>query len=240
MSNPLVAIVTGANRGIGEGICQVLASSVQEPMVLYATSRQGHELGFKPASSTLKFKYPKLDIADKSSVQSFAKAIQSDHPKVDVLINNAGVNLDQQYSPQNVKRTLDTNYRGTLNMCQTFIPQLGKNGRIVNVSSTGSSLSGYSPQIQARFRSSKMTLNDLEQMVNEYQEAANNGTEGRDGWKSQAYSVSKAATNALTAVLARENPGLIINACCPGWVDSDMGNLMGRPPKTICRLQPPF
>ncbi|KAL8683238.1 MAG: hypothetical protein Q9186_000740 [Xanthomendoza sp. 1 TL-2023] len=117
-------------------------------------------------------------------------------------------------------------------MCQTFIPLLSKNGRIVNVSSTASSLSGYSKEIQERFRDPKMTLQDLEQMMNEYQEAANNSTESRDGWKSQAYGVTKAAENAMTAILARENPGLIINACCPGWVDTDMGALMGRPPKT--------
>lgn len=54
-------------------------------------------------------------------------------------------------------------------MCQTFLPLLTKDGRVVNVSSTGSSLSGYSSEIQARFRSSKMSLDDLEQMINEYQ-----------------------------------------------------------------------
>ncbi|KAL8806522.1 MAG: hypothetical protein Q9182_001305 [Xanthomendoza sp. 2 TL-2023] len=217
-------------------------------MVLYAASRKGQHLDLTPASSQMTLNYPRLDIADRSSIDSFAKAIQKDHPKVDVLINNAGVNLDMEYSPANAKKTLDTNYRGTLNvsktqkfrgarsdrqqMCRTFIPLLHKDGRIVNVSSTGSSLSGYSKEIQERFRNPKMTLQDLEQMMNEYQEAANNGTESRDGWKSQAYSVTKAAENAMTAVLARENPGLIINACCPGWVDTDMGALMGRPPKT--------
>ena len=53
------------------------------------------------------------------------------------------------------------------------------------------------------------------------QVCADNGTERQHGWPQQAYSVSKACINALTAVLARENPGLIINACCPGWVSTD-------------------
>ncbi|KAL8867600.1 MAG: hypothetical protein Q9174_005558 [Haloplaca sp. 1 TL-2023] len=214
-------------------------------MVLYATSRKGQDLGFKPASAKTQLRYPKLDIADPKSIDGFAKTIQQDHGNVNVLINNAGVNLDLEYSPANVKTTLDTNYRGTLNvgealkrrgmvadrkqMCRTFIPLLSSKGRIVNVSSTGSSLSGYSKELQERFRNPNMTLQDLEQMM----EAANQGTESRNGWKSQAYSVSKAATNALTAALSRENPGLTINCCCPGWVDTDMGNLMGRPPKTL-------
>ncbi len=105
------------NRGIGEAICQVLVSSTaQEPMVLYAASRKGQDLGFTPASSKTTLKYPKLDIADRRSIDTFAKAITRDHEHVDVLINNAGVNLDLQYSPANVKATLDTNYRGTLNV----------------------------------------------------------------------------------------------------------------------------
>lgn len=54
-------------------------------------------------------------------------------------------------------------------MCQAFIPLLSKNGRIVNVSSTGSSLNQYSKEIQQRFRSSSMTLQDLEGMMQEYQ-----------------------------------------------------------------------
>lgn len=85
-------------------------------MILYAASRKGQDLGLRPASSTMTLKYPKLDIADPDSIQRFAKSVEAEHASVDVLINNAGVNLDMQYSPVNVKTTLDTNYRGTLNV----------------------------------------------------------------------------------------------------------------------------
>jgi carbonyl reductase 1 len=81
---------------------------------LYATSRKGIDLGLKSSSSTIEIKYPQLDIADAASIQSLADTVESDHLGVDVLINNAGVNLDDAYSPINVKKTLDTNYRGTL------------------------------------------------------------------------------------------------------------------------------
>ena len=54
-------------------------------------------------------------------------------------------------------------------MCQIFQPLLSKSGRIVNVSSAGSSLGQYSEEIQQRFRSSKMTLRDLEDLMQEYQ-----------------------------------------------------------------------
>ena len=62
-------------------------------------------------------------------------------------------------------------------------------------------------------------------------QSADAGTERRNGWPAQSsYSVSKACENALTAVLARENPGLTINACCPGWVSTDMGKMVGSQP----------
>ena len=66
-----------------------------------------------------------------------------------------------------------------------------------------------------------------------FQQAVKNKNELDSGFgdKGQGYSVSKACVNAITAILARENPGLVINACCPGWVDTDMGGIMGKPPK---------
>ncbi len=250
-------MLTYQNRGIGEAIANTLAIQFQGPFVLYATSRKGVDMAFKTSPET-KVRYPKLDIADSSSIQGLAKLIKEDHGDVDVLINNAGVNLDDEYSAENVKKTLDTNVRGTLEvsrrvlveglnlidaiyldfnrsptskssplilvllllylnirsfnsmyppvdpcyhdmvlsltcygipalssmsltilatcvsdnffqMCHTFIPILDKTGRIVNVSSTGSSLKQYSKEIQQRFRSSKMTLPDLESMMQEYQ-----------------------------------------------------------------------
>ena len=259
MSRPVVAIVTGAvcalstvewlsqltsfpqNRGIGEAIAQILTQNHQDPLVLYATSRQGSNLTFKTDSKNQVI-YSKLDISDRSSVENLASSVQEKHGAVDVLINNAGVNLDHEYSAKNVKITLDTNVRGTLQvsmdslvvdfesgqnqrvvsakvgqvipwrcqrflvliligksyaidleiyssklfrllalykdwvlistvqqMCQIFKPLLSKAGRIVNVSSTGSSLGQYSEEIQQRFRSSTMTLRDLEDLMQEYQ-----------------------------------------------------------------------
>lgn len=115
-------------------------------------------------------------------------------------------------------------------MCQIFRPLLRPHGRIVNVSSTASSLSNYSPALQSRFRNPTMTLSDLESMMDEYQSAANSGTERQNGWPKQAYAVSKAAMNAMTVTLARENEGLVINCCCPGWVATDMGRMVGSTP----------
>jgi carbonyl reductase 1 len=72
--------------------------------------------------------------------------------------------------------------------------------------------------------------------IDSQQASAKAGTAAQNGWPHSGYSVSKACINAMTAVLARENPDVLINACCPGWVATDMGRQVGsRPPKTTGR-----
>ncbi|KAJ4354261.1 uncharacterized protein N0V89_005995 [Didymosphaeria variabile] len=181
-----------------------------------------------------KIQYPSLDINSSSSIADLISSLKSLNQKVDILINNAGINLDDHFSPSNAKKTLDTNYRGTLNVCKAVLPLLApKTGRIVNLSSVGSSLDPFSPALAQRYRTIS-TLEDLETFMSEYENAVANSTDTELGFPSQcSYSVSKAAVNAFTAILARENEGrVIVNCCCPGWVNTDMGNQVGKPPKT--------
>ena len=121
-------------------------------------------------------------------------------------------------------------------MCQIFIPCLAPEGRIVNISSVASSLKPYDKHIQERFRNPNLTLAELE--AQEFEQSVSNKTDSASGFSApgRSYSFSKALINSLTAILARDNPGLTINACCPGWVHTDMGLLVGskntKPPKT--------
>ena len=64
----------------------------------------------------MEIRYPKLDIADNKSVKAFVDSVKQEEGGVDVLINNAGVNLDDQYSLDNVQQTLRTNVYGTLDV----------------------------------------------------------------------------------------------------------------------------
>lgn len=149
-----------------------------------------------------------------------------------VLINNGGVNLDDNFNTENAKTTLDVNYRGTLNVCETFIPMMSKHGRIVNVSSTGSSLNPFSEEKARQFR--EMTsLDELAELMKEYESAVSKGTDADMGFPDhRAYGVSKACINSFTGILAKGHPDMFINCCCPGWVDTDMGNMVGKPGKT--------
>lgn len=106
------------NRGIGEAICKSLASTIREPFILYATTRKGVDLGIQTSSENTEIRYPVLDIGDPASIESLAESIKSSHDGLDVLINNAGVNYEREYSPETVKKTLDINFRATLRVSQ--------------------------------------------------------------------------------------------------------------------------
>jgi carbonyl reductase 1 len=238
MSQPLTVVVTGSNRGIGQGIIQLLARTPHShPLHIYATSRSGSDLSIK-ATSPNEISYAKLDLSDKSSITSFIATALRETERIDVLINNAGVNNNNNETPELAKQTIDINYRGTRQMCELFLSE-GKmkntpGARIVNVSSTGSGLNNYSDKTQSEFRSCKK-IEDVDALADQYVSAVKNGKQEAEGFGAppKSYQVSKALMNALTFVLAKENEGVAINCCCPGWVDSDMGNQIGRPPKTL-------
>lgn len=229
-TSPLVAVVTGSSRGIGQAIVALLAKS-HTPLLIYATSREGSALDIQPDSGN-EIRYAKLDISDEASIDNLAQKLD----RVDILINNAGINLDEDYNYENAKRTFDVNYFGTKRACLRFIPKMPANGksRIVNVTSGACQLGNYAPAIQTRFRSSSMTMSELDNMATEFLDVVERHDEKQSGWyhEKASYSVSKSCVTALTAILARENPDILINCCCPGWVHTDMGQQVGQGGKT--------
>ncbi|CBX97921.1 hypothetical protein IAQ61_000900 [Plenodomus lingam] len=113
------------------------------------------------------------------------------------------------------------------------------NAQIVNLSSAASALAFYSTALQAQFRAVE-TVSDIDTLASSYLEAVRGGDKSQEesGWGTgpRSYSVSKACVNALTVVLARLYPGVCVNCCCPGWMDTDMGRqgpLPGDPAKTV-------
>lgn len=109
------------NRGIGKAICQTILSQQQgTPLKLFAASRKGEQLSFDSTDSSHAIEYPKLDVSSPDSVHAFIDTLGS-HGQVDVLINNAGVNLDAQYGPETAKQTLDVNFRGTQRVCLPLV-----------------------------------------------------------------------------------------------------------------------
>jgi carbonyl reductase 1 len=124
-----------------------------------------------------------------------------------------------------VKTTLNCNYYSTLAACRAFITLLKPTGRIVNVASTSGSLSKYSPSIRDRFLAAKSEA-DVSSIMHEFQSAVEAAKEKEAGFPSAAYAVSKAGLIGGTKAMARDmqekGSKVLINSCCPGYVNTDM------------------
>ena len=190
-----VALVTGANRGIGLEVCRQLAER-GFAVVLTARDAEKARAAAEKVKSAGQVEPAALDVSDARSIARAAAEISNRHDHLDVLINNAGINYDTWETAENadidvtVAETIRTNLLGPWRVCQAFLPLLRKSkaGRIVNVSSESGSITEM-------------------------------------GAGPPAYQVTKAALNAFTRTLAGELRGarILVNAVCPGWVATDMG-----------------
>ncbi|KAJ5478343.1 hypothetical protein N7530_003852 [Penicillium desertorum] len=233
MDTPIVAVVTGSNRGIGRAICAALVQQFPGPLVLYAASRAGTSFDLTGLTIPPAVKiYPaRLSLTDQASITALSTMVSREHKGCDILINNAGLYYFQEnITAAQRQETLDVNYRGTLNVCQAFLPIMRKNGRIVNVSSQSGQLKYFDHRLQKRFLDPDLTLTELDALVNEYSTST---LRPHPAGPPLAYFTSKAALNSATRILARENPHLLINCCCPGWVGTSLGAQAGQPPKSI-------
>lgn len=201
------------------------------PLRIIACSRRPPPNTSIQSASDANVEWHKLDIGDNLSVSSFAAAMKEKCPGgIDVLINNAGVNLDQTegHGLQQAKTTVGINYEGTLNMMKTFVPLMRRPGigelgssRIVNVSSVGGKIVwAGTDDLRQSFKTAS-SLRSVDALRDTYLEAVSRGTEERGGWpKGKSYCVSKSLINASSEVIADENKDLLINFCCPGWVSA--------------------
>lgn len=192
-----VAIVTGGNRGIGHEICKELSRAGCYVVLTSRNEEEGRRAVAKlDHHDNVAFR--RLDVTDSKDIVSLRDWILKTYGRVDILINNAGVYLDEGVSVFDVDEnimhdTLAVNFYGAFHMCRAFVPIMRQNGygRIVNVSS------GY-------------------------------GAMSEMGGYVAAYRISKAALNALTLIMANElrDGNIKVNAVCPGWVRTDMGGGM--------------
>jgi NAD(P)-dependent dehydrogenase (short-subunit alcohol dehydrogenase family) len=196
-----VAVVSGANRGIGLEVARQLARRGLTVVLGARDLAKGEEAARRLRADGLTVLPRQLDVADDASVARLVTGVEAELGRLDVLVNNAAILYDTWQRGVDadlavVHQALETNLFGAWRLCRAAIPLMrrGGYGRIVNVSSGAGSLASM-------------------------------------GGGTPAYSVSKAALNALTRILGAElrGAGILVNAVDPGWTATDMGEHGGRP-----------
>ena len=194
-----IALVTGANKGIGFEVARQLARRNFRVFIGARNETAGQQAAGKLRAEGEKEDYGeitflKMDVSKADSIRRAAEEFSKVSDRLDTLVNNAGILLDDDkdvltITPEMFETTLRTNTVGALLASQAFVPLLKKSDapRIVNVSSTGGQLA-----------------------------------DGADGW-APAYCISKTALSGVTVQLAAALPKFAVNSVCPGWVRTDMG-----------------
>lgn len=202
-----VALVTGANKGIGLEIARQLGRAGVTVLLGARDAGRGDAATERLRHEGLEAHSLRLDVTDAASVRDAAASIAADHTRLDILVNNAGINDPEDGPPtlaslDAVRHVFETNFFGALAVTQAMLPLLRKSpsGRIVNMSSSLGSL----------------TLNG--DASSEYYAARLIG-----------YNASKAALNMLTVQLGEElrDSSIVVNAVCPGYVRTDLNGNTG-------------
>lgn len=236
-----LAIVTGGNKGIGFEICKKLGAAGVKTIVACRNEGFGQEAVANLKDLGYDVEYRHLDISDDWSIARFSRDISDEYGYLDILVNNAAIAFkasDPTPFKEQTRPTIETNFFGTMRITESLMPLLQKAEapRIVNVASQAGHLRILkSEELKERFVNCP-SIDALENLVNEYVAAVQDGTQTEKGWPDSNYGISKLAVISLTRILAKReaklNPdkNFLINACCPGYCDTDMTSHKGPRP----------
>lgn len=192
-----IAVVTGANRGMGKAVSEKLASQNFHVIMVGRNESELQKEILRLTSKNLSVEAFIADLVIESDIQKLITYIADKYGYLDVLINNAGIYIDESneassfsFKDSVMQKTLEINTLAPNRLMKGLIPLMLKHGygRVVNVSSGLGSFEGASAHCPA-------------------------------------YSVSKVALNMLTKLFASQLAGtnVLVNSICPGWVKTDMG-----------------
>jgi NAD(P)-dependent dehydrogenase (short-subunit alcohol dehydrogenase family) len=206
-----IALITGANKGIGLEVARQLGKQGCTVLIAARDPKLGQQAAAKLSSDGIQAHFVELDVTRRQTIESARAQIEKDFGRLDILVNNAGINDRADGPPSKVDldavtRVFQTNFFGALAVAQLMLPLIRKSpaGRIVNVSSELGSITGF----------------------------------GDPNWKFASvkfigYCASKSALNMMTAQLAAElrDTNIKVNSVNPGYTATDLNNNTG--PQTI-------
>lgn len=224
-----VAVVIDGASNIGYQVLRKLIKCYQGS--IYFTTEEklaGYKILDELKVDALRLYHHQLDVTETQSIIDFRHYMQDAENGIDLLINNT------EYKPkkeerkrvahaETVRRVLNVNFYGNLNLGKLLYPLLKENARVVNVSGAAGLLATI-PDPEKRNRISNPNLDEdgLVHLMHEYEAAVQRGIEVQQGWSNNAFAMSKVALNALTFLQHREwsDKGVVINCVNPGHMTS--------------------
>ena len=205
MADTKIALITGANKGLGFETARQLGRAGVHVIVTSRDEQRGTKAAATLEGEGISVSYLSLEVTSSASISKAASLVEKKFGRLDILVNNAGIAPDlstpaSQVSLDQWRKTFETNVFGLVAVTQAMLPLLRKSaaGRIVNLSSV---------------------LGSLQLAADPASPVA--------GWAADgpAYCASKACVNMFTIRLAKELAGtsIKVNAAHPGWVKTDLG-----------------
>ena len=228
-----VAVITGANKGLGLTLVRGLYRRWGPQGIVYLTARDP-EKGRRALESLeqegLHPLFHLLDLTDETSIEALASRIGDEHGGLDLLIQNGAYAARPELPAGHAQAgpMIDTNNFGTHRVLRAFRSLLRPQARLLVVASGFGTLKSLDPRVHDRFDTDRLDLAGLERNLHAYVEAVEQGHAGEEGWPDWVNIPSKVGQVAATRIFAREwaadpslPPRVLINAVCPGWMITD-------------------
>ncbi|MGW1072041.1 SDR family NAD(P)-dependent oxidoreductase [Streptomyces sp. NPDC002537] len=231
MTTPRIALVTGANQGLGRALVEGLAARMRPEDLVLLTGRDDRRVAEAAAqvaqapATRGRVEGRVLDVTVADAVDALADGLRRHYGGVDIVISNAVARLlpDRSQSDQ-ADEFIDVANGGTHAVLRSFAPTLRPGGRLIVVASTLGTLGHLDPRLHARFDGA--TLDQVEYAVESWRSAVHSGTAEEAGWPRWLNVPSKVAQVAAVRAVAAERrerdlaEGTLVAAVCPGMVDT--------------------
>ena len=245
---PKIALVTGANQGLGYALVKELAAQLAPQDTVYLAARskyRGEEAVHKLGDTSAKVNFVQLDVTKSHSIAALAKTLD-EAGGVDIVVSNAAARIvPSRPAREQVRTFIETNNHGSRNLFGALEPLLNNNARYVMVASSCGQLGNLPKDItRPKFNPSRLSLDKLEEIMEGYVADVENGSIKSSGWPGYPEEFenaktkptgwpklintpSKAGQVVMARIAARDiadkrpNDGILIYAVCPGLMDTE-------------------
>jgi NAD(P)-dependent dehydrogenase (short-subunit alcohol dehydrogenase family) len=207
-ANGRIALITGANKGIGYATARELAEAGHTVLLGARDPGRGRTAAGELTGQGLDVRYVRLDVTDPETIAAAVALVEEEYGRLDILVNNAAISRDRPYRPDELsvemlREVYETNVFGVVAVTNAMLPLLRRSpaGYVGNVSSGLGTVA---------------FLTDLDSPMREYANLL-------------AYNSSKAALNAITLIYAAalRGSGIRVNALSPGFCATDLNGHIG-------------